>query len=249
MPRYKLTLEYEGTSLVGWQRQKEGRSVQGLLEKAFYDFTGETTVVTAAGRTDAGVHARGQVAHVDLGRAWPPDRVLRAVNAHLKQSPVAVVDVIEVPESFHARFSALYRCYEYVMIVRPAPLVLDVHRAWWHPTPLHLEAMQEAGYALLGTHDFSTFRASECQAKSPLKSLDILDITQQGEKIVFRFQAKSFLHHQVRAIVGSLKHVGTCKWTVDDFRRALKARDRRQGGPTAPACGLTFIEAGYPPSL
>ncbi len=246
MPRYKLTLEYDGTSLVGWQRQKEGSSVQGILQEALYSFTGEVVTPMAAGRTDAGVHARGQVAHIDLVKTWDPERILRAANAHLRGKPVAVIQSREVPATFHARFSALSRSYEYLMIIRPAPLVLETHRAWWYHSPLDLDTMREAAALLLGTHDFSSFRASECQAKSPVKSLDVLDISTQDDRIIFCIKARSFLHHQVRNIVGSLKLVGTGKWSVVDFKRVLEARDRRQGGPTAPACGLTFISAAYP---
>ena len=268
MPRYKLTLEYEGTNLVGWQRQKEGASVQSILEKAFYDFTQEEVRAYAAGRTDAGVHARGQVVHMDIGKSWPVDKLLRAANAHLKGTPVAVVNAQEVPDSFHARFSALHRSYEYRLIIRPSPLVLDRYRAWWYHSPLKVNEMRRAAQLLLGTHDFSTFRASECQSKSPIRSLDRLGIdvinlktcddhkSQNKEKIsdqeqphnvelLFRIQAKSFLHHQVRNIVGSLKLVGTGKWSLSDFEDALNAKDRRRGGPTAPACGLTFVSVAY----
>lgn len=245
MPRYKLTLEYEGTTLVGWQRQKEGTSAQGLLERAIQTFTGEIVTATASGRTDAGVHARGQVAHVDLSKEWSTETVMRALNAHLRDKPVSVLRVESAPDSFHARFSAVARSYEYRMIIRPAPLTLDRYRAWWYHTSLNVSAMKKASKYLLGTHDFSTFRASECQAKSPVKTLDVLEIEEQGETLLFHIRAKSFLHHQVRNFVGSLKLVGTGKWSPQDLLQALEARDRRQGGPTAPACGLTFIAAHY----
>lgn len=245
MARYKLTLEYDGTGLVGWQRQKDGVSVQSLLEKATQAFTAETVTATASGRTDAGVHARGQVVHIDLSKQWEAERVLKALNAHLKDKPVSVLKVEEVPDSFHARFSAVARSYEYRMIVRPAPLTLDRNQAWWYHTPLDLEAMKKAATYLLGTHDFSTFRASECQAKSPIKTLDYLEIEQKEETVFFYVKSKSFLHHQVRNIVGSLKLVGTGKWSPQDMKDALEACDRRRGGPTAPACGLTFIAAHY----
>lgn len=267
MPRYKLTIEYDGTHLVGWQRQKEGTSVQSLLEEALAAFTGEEARTTAAGRTDAGVHARGQVVHVDFQREWSCERVLKATNAHLRGSPVAVLDARRVSDTFHARFSALWRAYTYRLIVRPAPLVLDDSRAWWHHSPLNVPAMREAADLLLGTHDFSTFRASECQSKSPIRTLDHLtldetpldcfpfkheraekSVTASPVEIQFHIRAKSFLHHQVRNIVGSLKLVGTGKWSVTDFQAALEARDRRRGGPTAPACGLTFLHAAYTPS-
>lgn len=245
MTRYKLTLEYDGTNLVGWQRQKDDLSVQSLLEEAVHAFTGETVTATASGRTDAGVHARGQVAHIDLSKQRQAERVLRALNAHLKDKPVSVLKVEEVPDSFHARFSAVSRSYEYRMIVRPAPLTLDRNRAWWYHSPLKVQEMRKAATYLLGTHDFSTFRASECQAKSPVKTLDFLEIEQKDETIFFYVKSRSFLHHQVRNIVGSLKLVGTGKWLPQDLKDALEARDRRCGGPTAPACGLTFMAAHY----
>ncbi|BAE49045.1 tRNA pseudouridine(38-40) synthase TruA [Paramagnetospirillum magneticum] len=245
MPRYRLLVEYDGTPFNGWQRQDKGLSVQGILEKAVEKLCGVPCTLHAAGRTDAGVHATGQVAHVDLPRDYPADTVRDALNYHMKPKPVAVVAAELVDEDFHARFSAVGRAYLYRIVNRRAPLALDQHRAWWVPVALDAEAMAEGARRLLGHHDFSTFRASECQAKSPMKTLDVLDVTRVGEEIRIVAEARSFLHHQVRNMVGTLKLVGEGKWSPDDMAKVLEARDRTKGGPTAPAAGLVLTGVSY----
>lgn len=246
MPRYKLTLEYDGGPFVGWQRQDNGVSVQSALEEAIFRFTGERVGATAAGRTDAGVHALGQVAHIDLDRPRETDTVRDAINFHLKPLPVAVLMAEEVAPDFHARFSARARAYVYRIICRRSPVTVDAGRVWWVRVALDAEAMREGAKRLLGTHDFTSFRASDCQAASPVKTLDRLDVVRQGEDIRIYAGARSFLHHQVRNLVGTLKFVGEGKWTPDDVTRALEARDRAQGGPTAPAEGLYLTSVSYP---
>jgi tRNA pseudouridine38-40 synthase len=245
MPRYRVTLEYDGTPFVGWQMQALGLSLQGRLGEAIAKFSGETVSLRAAGRTDAGVHALGQVAHFDLGRAWPVDTVRAAVNFHLRPDPIAVLDCAVVAEDFDARFSATARHYRYRILARPAPPVLDRDRVWWVPQPMHVEAMREAATALVGRHDFTTFRAAGCQAKSPVKTLDRLQITGSGEEIHIAASARSFLHNQVRSMVGSLKLVGEGKWRAADLGAALEARDRAACGPVAPARGLYLVRVDY----
>jgi tRNA pseudouridine38-40 synthase len=248
MPRYRLLVEYDGTPFNGWQRQDKGMSVQGVLEAAVEKLCGEACTLHAAGRTDAGVHASGQVAHVDLPRDYPADTVRDALNYHMKPKPVAVVAAELVGDDFHARFSATGRAYLYRIINRRAPLALEQHRAWWVPVALDADSMAEGARRLLGHHDFTTFRASECQAKSPMKTLDVLDVTRMGEEIRIVAEARSFLHHQVRNMVGTLKLVGEGKWSPDDMSRALAAKDRTKGGPTAPAAGLVLTGVRYPSS-
>ncbi|MGE5546673.1 MAG: tRNA pseudouridine(38-40) synthase TruA [Solirubrobacterales bacterium] len=245
MPRYKLLIEYDGTPFQGWQRQENGISVQQVLETAIARFCQAEASVVAAGRTDSGVHATGQVVHVDLPRDFPADRVRDGLNFHLKPHPVAVRAAEAVSDEFHARFSATGRAYLYRIVNRRAPLALDRDRAWWVPVPLDADAMREAAARLVGHHDFTTFRASECQAKSPMKTLDVLDVTRRGDEITVVTAARSFLHHQVRNMVGTLKLVGEGKWCPDDIRRALEARDRKAGGPTAPAAGLYLTGVRY----
>ena len=245
MPRYKLLLEYDGTTLVGWQRQAEGVSVQSLLENAFEKLGENGAFVQGAGRTDAGVHATGQVGHVDLTKDWDPWRLCGGLNAHLKYAPVSVLDVRLMDEEFHARFSATSRSYMYRLVVRNAPLVLDAHRAWRLPPPFDVDLMQEAAQVLLGTHDFTSFRASECQATSPVRTLDRLDIREESGDVRFYIEARSFLHHQVRNFVGTLQLVARGRMTVAQFTDVLEAKDRRRAGPTAPACGLTLTGVGY----
>jgi tRNA pseudouridine38-40 synthase len=230
---------------VGWQRQDNGPSVQQALEEAVLAFAGEAARVNGAGRTDAGVHARGQVAHVDLAREWRADTVRDAINAHLRPQPVAVVAAVPVPESFDARFSAIRRHYDYVILDRRAPPALDRDRVWWVARGLDHEAMHGAAQALLGKHDFTTFRAAECQALSPVKTLERLDVTREGEAVVVRAAARSFLHRQVRSMVGSLKLVGEGRWRPRDLAAALEARARAACGPVAPASGLTLARVDY----
>jgi tRNA pseudouridine38-40 synthase len=247
MPRYRLTLEYDGTGLAGWQRQANGASVQELLETAFEKYCQEKVTLVAAGRTDAGVHALAQVAHVDLERPREPDEIRDAVNYHLKPAHVAILEAAEAPADFHARFSATGRRYLYRIVNRRAPLVLDHDRAWSVTRPIDAAAMHAAAQVLVGSHDFSSFRDAQCQAKSPLKTLDRLDVSRTGEEISIRAEARSFLHHQVRNMVGTLKLVGEGKWTTADVAAALAARDRSAAGPTAPAEGLYLTGVSYDP--
>jgi len=246
MPRYKLTLEYDGTGLVGWQRQKSGLSVQEILEGAVERFCGAAVTVYGAGRTDAGVHALAQAAHLDLPRAADPDEIRGALNHHVKPHAVAVLAVEPVAESFNARTSARGRHYRYRILNRRAPPALERNRVWHVGVPLDAGAMAEGALHLLGKHDFSSFRDSLCQAKSPVKTLDRLDVTRLGDEIVIEAWARSFLHHQVRNMVGTLKLVGAGKWSPAHVKRALEARDRRAGGPTAPPQGLCLLEVIYP---
>ena len=245
MPRYKLTLEYDGAPYAGWQRQAGDRSVQGVLEQAVERLTGETAAVRGAGRTDAGVHARGQVAHLDLSRSWDGGKLRDALNAHLRPEPVAVLAAELVPDSFDARFSAIRRHYLYRIVNRRAPLALDAGRAWQVARPLDADAMQQAAQAAVGTHDFTTFRAAECQAKSPVKTLDRLHVVRAGEEIAIEAVARSFLHNQIRSLAGSLKLVGEGKWPVEAFAAALNARDRIACGPVAPPHGLYLMQVDY----
>ncbi len=248
MPRYKLTIEYDGTGLVGWQRQDNGLSVQVLLEAALLRLSGAEANVVAAGRTDAGVHATGQVVHVDLTKAFHPDRVRDGLNFWLRgvHAPVSVLAAVVVPGDFHARFSAIGRRYLYRIVDRRPPPVLDLHRVLWVRRALDAEAMHQAAQRLLGRHDFSSFRAAECQAASPVKTLDRLDVRRVGAEIHVIAWARSFLHHQVRNMVGTLRLVGEEKWTADDVSRALAACDRAKGGPTAAPQGLYLTEVIYP---
>ncbi|WP_419903584.1 tRNA pseudouridine(38-40) synthase TruA [Kiloniella sp.] len=247
MPRYKLIIEYDGTDFFGWQRQREHISVQEVLEDAIFKFSSERVQVFASGRTDSGVHALGQVASVDLETNYPAFKVREAINFHIRPAKVAVLDVEVVDEEFHARFSATERSYLYRIINRRAHLVLDHKRAWFIPQNLDAEAMNEAAQALVGIHDFSSFRAKDCQAKSPVKSINEISVTRIGEEIRIELSARSFLYHQVRNIAGSLKKVGLGKWTKQDIERVLEAKDRRQAGEMAPAWGLYFVGVKFDP--
>ena len=246
MPRFKLTLEYHGGPFVGWQRQAEGLSVQGVLEAACAKLEPGPHLVQGAGRTDAGVHSTGQVAHVDMDRDWEPFRLSEALNFHLKPHPVAVLVSEPVAEDFHARFSAVQRDYLYRVICRRAPLALDAGLAWRVPQDLDAGAMQEAARDLIGKHDFTTFRSAQCQAQSPVKTLDRLDVTREGDEISFHLSARSFLHNQVRSLVGTLERVGAGKWPVERVGEALHAADRAQCGPVAPPDGLYLTRVVYP---
>jgi tRNA pseudouridine38-40 synthase len=245
MPLYRVTLEYDGTPFVGWQMQAQGDSVQGELVAAIARFSGETVQVRGAGRTDAGVHALGQVAHFDLEKAWDPFRIREALNFHLKPRPIAVLDCEAVASDFDARFSATARHYLYRLLPRRAPPAIDRNRVWWLPVELDATAMHEAAQRLVGRHDFTTFRAAACQAASPVKTLDRLDVSKVGDEIHVHASARSFLHHQVRSIVGALKMVGQNKWTARDLQAALQARDRARCGALAPACGLYLLRVDY----
>lgn len=243
--RIKLTIEYDGTHFSGWQRQENASSIQESIEKAIQAFTGESATLFVAGRTDAGVHAQGQVAHVDIPERFDARTIQRAINAHVRPHPIAIIDVRETHSEFHARFDAKRRHYLYKIINRPAPLTFEKNLAWHVPYPLDIKAMQEGGNHLVGRHDFTTFRTVHCQAKCPIRTLDTLHITQQDTAIHVRLEAQSFLHHQVRNIVGTLTLVGSGKWPPQHVKEALEARDRTAGGPTAPADGLYFMHVAY----
>lgn len=245
MPRYRLTLEYDGGPFFGWQRQDNGPSVQAALEDAVFSFSAERVTVTGAGRTDAGVHARGQAAHFDLAKDFPPDTVRDALNHYLRPQPVAVLTAEVAAVDFHARFSAIARHYRYRIVCRRAPLTLDAGHAWHVMRTLDAEAMHVAAQTLVGPHDFTTFRAAECQAKSPVKTLDRLDVSTDSEDIFIDASARSFLHNQVRSLVGTLKLVGDGKWTARDVADALEARDRARCGPVAPPDGLYLMRVDY----
>jgi tRNA pseudouridine38-40 synthase len=249
MPRYKLTIEYDGTGLVGWQRQANGLSVQEALETAIASFCGERTTVHGAGRTDAGVHALAQTAHLDLTRAVAPEVLRSAVNHHLRPAAISVIAAEAAPDEFDARLSATGRLYLYRILNRRAPPALERGRVWQVAPLLDVDAMREGARHLIGHHDFSTFRDSLCQAKSPLKTLDALELRRSGEEIHIEARARSFLHHQVRNMAGTLKLVGLGRWHPDDVARALAARDRRAGGPTAPPQGLYLVEIYYPTEI
>lgn len=245
MPRYRLTIEYDGRPFCGWQMQAHDLSVQQVLEEAIARFSGESVVTQAAGRTDAGVHALGQVVHFDLERDWDPFKIREALNYHTKPHPVAIVTAERVGEEFEARFSAIARHYEYRILNRRARAALDDGKVWHVPVVLDADAMHAAAQLILGKHDFSTFRAAECQAKSPERTLDIFDVRREAEMIVVTAKARSFLHSQVRSMVGSLKLVGEGKWSARDFRAALDARDRARCGPLAPPDGLYLTRVDY----
>lgn len=245
MPRYKLTIEYDGGPFCGWQAQAGGGSVQDVVEAGIKGFCGGDVRVHGAGRTDAGVHALGQVAHVDLENAVRSDTLRDAVNAHMRPHPVSIVEVEEVPGTFEARFSATRRHYLYRIINRRAPLTLDRGQAWLVNRRLDAAAMHDAAQVLVGNHDFTTFRSMQCQAKSPVKTLDELTVSRYGEEIEVTARARSFLHNQVRSLVGSLKMVGEGKWTKRDLERALKAKDRAACGPVSPPDGLYLLKVDY----
>jgi|APTNR8051073442_1049403.scaffolds.fasta_scaffold01132_16 tRNA pseudouridine38-40 synthase len=247
MPRYRLTIEYDGGGFVGWQRQDNGPSVQAALEDSAFRFCGVRPTIVGAGRTDAGVHALGQVAHVDLDRAFPATTVRDAMNFHLKPALVVVRAADAVGDGFHARFSAVGRHYRYRILNRPSPPALARGRVWWIPIPLDVDAMRDAARALLGRHDFSAFRAALCQARSPVKTLDRLDIRQAGDEILIEAHARSFLHNQVRIIAGTLKRVGEAKMTRADVAAALASGDRSKAGQTARPEGLYLVSVTYPP--
>jgi tRNA pseudouridine38-40 synthase len=248
MPRFKLTLEYDGAPFVGWQRQTNGLSVQAVIETALEALCGERVRIRGAGRTDTGVHATGQVAHADLAKDWRADVLRDGLNAHMRPQPVAILAAERAPDTFDARFSAIRRHYLYRIVNRRAPLTVERGHVWLVKRKLDTGAMQEAALVLLGCHDFSTFRASQCQAASPVRTMERLDVTRKGEDIHILASARSFLHSQVRSIVGSLEHVGSGKWSVADMRAALEARDRRRCGMVAPPEGLYLAAVDYGPA-
>ena len=246
MTRYAFRVEYHGAPFAGWQRQADQPSVQGALEAALARLEPGVPSIAAAGRTDAGVHATGQVAHADMARDWAPFRLMEAVNYHLKPAPVAVTACARVADDWHARFSAVGRRYVYRVSCRRAPLVHQRGLAWWVRQPLDADAMQAGADRLLGRHDFTTFRSVQCQADSPVRTVDRLDVSRDGDAIRFEVDARSFLHNQVRSFVGTLERVGRGAWTPDDVTAALMARDRAACGPVAPPEGLYLVGVVYP---
>lgn len=246
MPRYKVILEFDGGPFVGWQQQANGRAVQQALEEAIFKFTGEKTAAFSAGRTDAGVHALAMPAHFDLEKPRAPDVVRDALNFHLKPEPVVVLEASEVAADFHTRFSAIQRRYRYRIANRRAPLTLDIGRAWRLGAPIDAGAMHEAAQVLIGRHDFTTFRASTCQADTPVKTLNSISVFRAGEDVLIETAARSFLHHQVRSMAGSLAEVGMGRWSTADFADAFRAADRTRCAQVAPPEGLYFVGADYP---
>ena len=249
MPRFKLTIEYHGGAFVGWQRQAQGTSVQGVIEAALRKLQADAPGIAGAGRTDAGVHAIGQVAHCDLVRDWDPFRLMQALNAQMRPHLVAITAVDRVDEDFHARFSAVRRHYTYRVVCRRAPLTHQAGLAWRVPLDLDVQAMRDAAQVLTGKHDFTTFRSAQCQSASPVKTLDRLDIQQTGQSVLFHLDARSFLHNQVRSLVGTLERVGAGRWSPQDVATALAAADRAACGPVAPPDGLYLTRVDYPDSI
>jgi tRNA pseudouridine38-40 synthase len=244
--RWRLTIEYDGGPFMGWQRQDHGPSVQQALEEALHGMTGEQAQFSAAGRTDAGVHALAMAAHVDVMKSLTPHRLREGLNALVRPQPISVLDVEEVADDWHARFSCIGRRYLYRILNRRAPPALDAGKVWHVAVPLELDAMQDGAVPLVGRHDFTTFRSAQCQSESPVKTLDRLEVSRVGEEIHITAAARSFLHHQVRSMVGCLAMVGRGQWTPDDMLKALEARDRSALGLNAPPHGLYFVEAVYP---
>lgn len=244
--RFALLIEYDGRPFMGWQRQSHGPSVQQVIEDAVFAITGETCAVHAAGRTDAGVHARGMRAHVEIEKPLTSFRLMEALNARMRPHPVAILGCEAVAADWHARFSCIRRRYEYVIERRRAPLTFDAGLAWRVPQPLDIDAMREAAAVLVGRHDFTTFRSAHCQADSPVRTLDVLDVVERGTRLHIHASARSFLHHQVRSMVGCLVLVGQDRWSVGDMAAALAARDRAALGLNAPPDGLYFLGADYP---
>lgn len=243
MARYKINVEYDGTDLIGWQENIQGPSVQSLLQDAIFKFCGERVVVYSAGRTDAGVHALSMVAHFDLEKDTVPETIMRAMNFYLINDPVSVLNCEKVSDDFHSRFSCVKRNYKYVVLNRAAPVVLQQNRVWWVPQKLDVEKIKIAAQKLIGKHDFTSFRAAQCQSKSPIKTLDSCIITQNGDEIIFEFSARSFLHHQVRNMVGTLVEIGMGKDL--DIDKIFDAKNRSAAGINAPASGLYFVRADY----
>jgi tRNA pseudouridine38-40 synthase len=246
MTRFALTLEFDGGPFFGLQRQGHGPSVQEAVERAVHEITGEAVTMHSAGRTDSGVHALAMVSHVDIEKAIEPFRLMEALNARLRPAPIAVLACVSKPEDWHARFSCIGRRYEYRIRNRRAPLTLERGRAWHIARPLDAEAMHRAAQALVGRHDFTTFRSAHCQAKDPVKTLDRLDVRREGDLVLIEAAARSFLHHQVRSMVGTLALVGLGQWSEGAIGEALAAKDRAALGLNAPAEGLYFVEARYP---
>ncbi len=245
MQRYKIEIEYEGTPFVGWQFQKNGQSVQEVLQKAIFNFSGEKTVVTGAGRTDSGVHALGQIAHFDLKKKIEKKNLLPAINQNIGNKPVTVLKINKINKKFHARHDAKKRTYQYLIINRQSPLALQKNKAWHIRKKLDVKTMTKGAKLLLGTHDFSTFRSSSCGAKSPIKTMEKILIKKNKDKITLQFTSRSFLQQQVRSMVGCLKYLGEGKWSLNDFKNSFKSISRLKCAPPAPSCGLYLKNINY----
>ena len=245
MQRYKITIEYDGTPFVGWQFQKNGLSIQEILQKAIFNFSKEKVAVTGAGRTDSGVHALAQIAHFDLKKKINKKNFLPGINQHIGNKSVTVLKINKASKKFHARFDAKKRTYQYTIINRQSPLTLQRNKAWHIRKKLDVKVMKKGAKLLLGTHDFSTFRASSCGAKSPVKTMENVLIKKNKEKITLKFTSRSFLHQQVRSMVGCIKYLGDGKWKLDDFKQSFKSKKRIKCAPPAPACGLYLKNISY----
>ena len=245
MHRYKINIEYDGTPFVGWQFQKNGQSVQEVLQNAIFAFSQEKVVITGAGRTDSGVHALIQVAHFDLKKKVDKKKFLKGVNRYIGNKPVTILKINKVKNKFHARFDAKKRTYEYIIINRLSPLALEKNKAWHIRKKLNIRIMKKGAKILKGTHDFSTFRSSSCQAKSPIKTIKKATVKKNGDKIILKFTSKSFLQQQVRSMVGCIKYLGDKKWNLNDFKNSFKSKNRLKCAPPAPACGLYLKEVSY----
>tara|TARA_Y100000590_G_scaffold20638_1_gene24038 strand:- start:2236 stop:2973 length:738 start_codon:yes stop_codon:yes gene_type:complete len=245
MSRYRIKIEYDGTPFVGWQFQKNGLSIQEVIQQAIFNFSKEKIVLTGAGRTDSGVHALAQVAHFDLKKKIKKEKILAGINHNLGNKPITILKIKKTNKKFHARFDAKKRTYQYLIINRQSPLTLQKNKAWHVRKKLNLKAMKKGAKILLGTHDFSTFRASSCQAKSPVKTLKNASVKKDGDKIILKFTSKSFLQQQVRSMTGCIKYLGDGKWNIDNFKKALKSKNRIKCAPPAPACGLYLNKVSY----
>jgi len=245
MQRYKIKIEYDGTDFVGWQFQKNGLSIQKIIQDAIFYFSQENVIVTGAGRTDSGVHALEQVAHFDLKKIADKKKIMNGVNQNIKNKSVSVLNIEKVKKNFHARFDAKKRTYKYIIINRKSPLTLQKNKAWHIRKKLEIKKMKKGAKLLIGTHDFSTYRSSSCQAKSPIKTLKKISIKKDRDNIILKFTSKSFLQQQVRSMVGCIKYLGEGKWSLDDFKNSLKSKNRIKCAPPAPACGLYLTKVSY----
>ena len=245
MQRYKIKIEYDGTSFVGWQFQKNGPSIQQAIQEAIFNLSKERVIITGAGRTDSGVHALAQIAHFDLKKKIKKKRLLPAINQNIGNKPITILKISKTSKKFHARFDAKKRTYQYIIINRQSPLALQKNKAWHIRKKLDLKIMKKGGKMLLGTHDFSTFRASSCGAKSPIKTMEKISIKKNKEKITLKFTSKSFLQQQVRSMVGCIKYLGEGKWNLNTFKNSLKSKNRAKCAPPAPACGLYLAKIKY----
>ena len=245
MQRYKITIEYDGTSFVGWQFQKNGLSIQEVLQKAIFNFSNEKVVETGAGRTDSGVHALAQIAHFDLKKIIEKKKFLPGLNQHIGTNPITVLKIEKTNKKFHSRFGAKKRTYQYIIINRQSPLALQKNKAWHVRKKLDIQLMKKGAKLLLGTHDFSTFRASSCGAKSPIKTIEKVSIKKNKDRIILKFISKSFLQQQVRSMVGCIKYLGDGKWSLKDFNKSLISKNRKRCAPPAPSCGLYLTKISY----